>query len=321
MSVSIEFLSTKNTNPNPRLSFGSEALYGSPSTRFQPRGQRVSIAPRVKVAAKGIGVGFQLPERRKSSFYRSTVVFSASHEESKSSEESDEIKATAKESEEAWKQTLAAFREQAIKMQGVSQEAYEIYSKRAIAILKETSEQLKIEAEKARKDLTVVAKELSEDGKKYLTEATENNPEVKEIVEAFTLPTDDVKEVSTLRDFYLGIPYGLLLTLGGFISFMVTGSIPAIRFGIILGGTLLALSIASLRSHKKGKTSPVALKGQAAIATIIFLREIRLLSQRLMFPNLLITIVSGTMVAFYLYRITVEDKWRKGPDMEYGTEN
>lgn len=126
----------------------------------------------------------------------------------KSSEESSEIKASAKESEEAWKQTLAAFREQAIKMQSVSQEAYEIYSKKAIAILKETAEQLKIEAEKARKDLTVVAKELSEDSKKYLTEATENNPEVKEIVETFTLPTDDVKEFSTLRDFYLGIPYG-----------------------------------------------------------------------------------------------------------------
>ncbi|KAH9736965.1 protein fatty acid export 3 [Citrus sinensis] len=273
MSVSIELLSTKNPNPNPRLSFGSEALYGSPCMRVQSRAQRVSIAPRAKVAAKGIGVGFQLPERRRSSFYRSTVVFSASHEES-SSEESSEIKATAKESEEAWKQTLAAFREQAIKMQSVSQEAYEIYSKRATAILTETAEQLKIEAEKARKDLTVVAKELSEDGKKYLTEATENNPEVKEIVETFTLPTEDVKEFSTLRDFYLGIPYGLLLTVGGFISFMVTGSIPAIRFGIILGGALLALSIASLRSHKKGKTSPVALKGQAGQRVVYFTIEI-----------------------------------------------
>lgn len=82
MSVSIELLSTKNPNPNPRLSFGSEALYGSPCMRVQSRAQRVSIAPRAKVAAKGIGVGFQLPERRRSSFYRSTVVFSASHEES-----------------------------------------------------------------------------------------------------------------------------------------------------------------------------------------------------------------------------------------------
>lgn len=55
---------------------------------------------------------------------------------------------------------------------------------------------------------------------------------------------------------------------------MVTGSIPAIRFGIILGGTLLALSIASLRSHKKGKTSPVALKGQAGQHVVYFTIEI-----------------------------------------------
>ena len=55
---------------------------------------------------------------------------------------------------------------------------------------------------------------------------------------------------------------GLVLSLGGFISFMVTGSITAIRFGLILGGVLLALSILSLRSFKKGETSQLALKGQ-----------------------------------------------------------
>lgn len=64
----------------------------------------------------------------------------------------------------------------------------------------------------------------------------------------------------------------MLLTLGGFVSFMVTGSLPAIRFGIILGGTLLALSIASLKVHKKGKTSNVALKGQAGQYTVYFCR-------------------------------------------------
>lgn len=43
---------------------------------------------------------------------------------------------------------------------------------------------------------------------------------------------------------------------------MVTGSTEAIRFGMILGGVLLALSISSLRKHKRGKSSPLALKGQ-----------------------------------------------------------
>lgn len=61
----------------------------------------------------------------------------------------------------------------------------------------------------------------------------------------------------------LHVIVGLLLSLGGFLSFMVTGSISAIRFGVILGGTLLALSVSSLRSQNRGEISPLALKGQA----------------------------------------------------------
>lgn len=56
---------------------------------------------------------------------------------------------------------------------------------------------------------------------------------------------------------------GLLLSLGGFLSFMITGNLAAIRFGVILGGALLALSILSLRSYKRGRSSALALKGQA----------------------------------------------------------
>jgi len=55
---------------------------------------------------------------------------------------------------------------------------------------------------------------------------------------------------------------GLLLLVGGFINFMVSGSIPAIRFGVILGGALFALSLASLKSHRKGESSTKFLKGQ-----------------------------------------------------------
>lgn len=83
-------------------------------------------------------------------------------------EEKSDIKAGAEECEEAWKETLASFKEQALKMQSISQEAYELYSKEAIVVLKETSKQLKIEAEKAREDLTVIAQEISEEGKKAI---------------------------------------------------------------------------------------------------------------------------------------------------------
>ena len=113
------------------------------------------------------------------------------------------------ESQEAWKQALDTFREQASKIQSVSQEAYDLYSKKAIIILQNTSEQLKVQADKARHELSVAAKEIGEEGKEYLTTAAENSPEpVKEIVETFTFPTDDLSEISGLRDFYVGIPYG-----------------------------------------------------------------------------------------------------------------
>lgn len=46
---------------------------------------------------------------------------------------------------------------------------------------------------------------------------------------------------------------------------MLTGSISAIRFGIILGGTLLALSISSLKSWKKGEPSSLLVKGQTGV--------------------------------------------------------
>lgn len=56
---------------------------------------------------------------------------------------------------------------------------------------------------------------------------------------------------------------GLVLSVGGFLSFMVTGSVAAIRFGVILGGTLLALSVLSLRAYRRGESLPLSLKGQA----------------------------------------------------------
>lgn len=62
---------------------------------------------------------------------------------------------------------------------------------------------------------------------------------------------------------------GAILSVGGFLSFMVTGSIPAIRFGVILGGALLAFSISSLRSWRKGESSSLALKGQSGMFLIV----------------------------------------------------
>nr|KYP76673.1 hypothetical protein KK1_020925 [Cajanus cajan] len=186
---------------------------------------------------------------------------------------------------ESWKQALDAFREEASK---------------AILVLKDATEELRVTAE----------------------EIVENSPEVKEIVQTFASPDHDLAQISQLRDFYVGIPYGLVLSLGGFVSFMVTGSIAALRFGIVLGGVLLALSVSSLRSYKRGQSSSIMLKGQTAIATILFLREIRLLAAE---GSPLVTyftaLISGAVVAFYVYRLVLEHKQQNASNLESGTEN
>ncbi|GMH30110.1 hypothetical protein Nepgr_031953 [Nepenthes gracilis] len=249
------------------------------------------------VPPKGIAAIGLLAFPRKSLNSRSIVAFGAPHEESKSSDleiekDKNDLKRD-QELEEAWEQMLASFKEQAMKLQSVSQEAYVVYSKKALAVLKETAVQLKIRADKARYDLSVIAKDLSMEGKQYLASAAENYPEpVKDVVETFA-STDDLSDISVVRDFYIGIPYGAILFLGGFLNFMLTGSISAIRFGIILGGILLALSVSSLRSWRKREPSSLALNGQAVIAGILFLREIRLLSQGRSFASLVITMISG----------------------------
>ncbi|XVF37406.1 hypothetical protein REPUB_Repub20aG0005000 [Reevesia pubescens] len=325
-------LSINNPNPSsaleplkrltrPSASASPMALCLSPSLRLRPPSFRVSLTG--VAAPKGLTLGFRSLDRRVS-FNQSFVVFAASHEESKHSEieierEKEEVKMRSEEeSNEAWKQALETFKEQALKMQSVSQEAYEIYSKKALVTLKETSEQLKIQAEKAKNDLTEIVKEISEDGKVYLSTATENSPpEVKEIVETFSSSADDFNDVNKVLDFHVGIPYGFILSVWGFLSFMLTGSVPAIRFGVILGGALLAVSVSSLKSYKRGESSPLATKGQAVITSILFLRELSLLVRRGSLGTFLTTLVSGAVVAFYIYKLLPNKK----PGLETGTEN
>ncbi|KAF6168684.1 hypothetical protein GIB67_026570 [Kingdonia uniflora] len=242
------------------------ALFHTPSSPSLSMIRRLSVVTRcvspIGFQNRSISLGFQRLKKR------SFVSLAASHEDSHSEVEAEkrknELNMGSQESEDAWRQMLETFKEQTEKMQGMSKESYELYSKKAMAILKETSERLKIQAEKTTQDLSVIAREASEEGKEYFSIAAENSPEeLKDIVETFASPPDDLKQVSKVRDFYLGIPYGILLSLMGFLSFMLTGSTAGIRFGIILGGTLLALSISSLRSWRKGESDDLALKGQA----------------------------------------------------------
>ncbi|XP_021685801.2 protein FATTY ACID EXPORT 3, chloroplastic isoform X2 [Hevea brasiliensis] len=329
MTVAVELLAIRNPNylRLKRASLSSTKALGGPSPLVKSRGYKVSIEAPAVFTYKGLRIGFPSLERR-NSWSRPIVAFAASHEESHSEieveKENNGVELGAEESQEAWKETLASFKEQALKVQSVSQEAYEVYSKKAMVILKETSEQLKIQADKAKSDLAVLAKEVSEDGKEFLSVAAENSPEpVKEVVETLASATDDLADdFSQIRDFHVGIPYGFFLSVGGFLSFMLTGSISAVRFGIILGGALLALSVLSLKSYKKEVQPPTSiLKGEAGITAIIFLRELLLLSRKASFLTLFSTVISGAVVAFFLYRIIVNGKLNKGSDMGQGAEN
>ncbi|XVF84158.1 hypothetical protein PTKIN_Ptkin17bG0003200 [Pterospermum kingtungense] len=268
-------------SPNPSSSLGP--LMRLTRSSASPMPLCLSPSLRLRPPSSTLSLAFRSPERR-ISFNQSFVSFAASEDESHSEieveREKDEVKMGMEESNEAWKQALETFKQQALKMRSVSQEAYEIYSKKALVNLKQTSEQLKIQAEKAKNDFNEIAKEISEEGKVYLSTATENSPpELKEIVETYSSSADDFNDVAKVLDFHVGIPYGLILSVWGFLCFMLTGSVSAIRFGVILGGAHLALSILSLKSYKRGESSPLATKGQAVIASLIFLREFSLLIQ------------------------------------------
>ncbi|PKA51126.1 hypothetical protein AXF42_Ash010566 [Apostasia shenzhenica] len=246
-----------------------------------------------------------------------SLVSIAVHEESTHSdievEQENYLRKEPDESYKAWKQTLEIFKEEARKMKEMSQEAYELYSKRARIILMETSEILKTQANHARHHLSTIAIEISKEGKLYLSKAADKSPEsLKDIVDTFASSTNELKVASAVRDFYLGIPYGAFLTIGGFLNFMLTGSISAIRFGVILGSALLALSISSLRSWKSGQPAKLSLNGQAAIAAIIFIRECRLFMGIQSIPNFVITFMSGAMLAFYIYRVIIDRSSNRG---------
>ncbi|MCE3051172.1 hypothetical protein HAX54_049038 [Datura stramonium] len=326
-------ITNPNPSPSPLLKQASSMALSYTSTSLGFTSNQIPCKERTFLVVRSVsraGLGFRsglVPLAQRSFGNRSILPFATSHEESKPSDvelekDNNDLKEEAEASEEAWKQTLASFKEQAMKVQAVSQEAYEVYSDKAMIILKETSEKLKIQAEKAREDLTIILNEISEESKEYLTTAAENSPEpVKGIVETFVSSADELNDVSKVRDFYVGIPYGTLLSAGGFLYFMLSGSIAALRFGVILGSTLLALSISSLQSWKSGESTSLALKGQAAIATILFFREFRLLLQRPFIFNFITAIISGGVAAFYAYRILKNGEQTKGSNSAAQTDN
>ncbi|XP_072997617.1 protein FATTY ACID EXPORT 3, chloroplastic isoform X1 [Typha latifolia] len=320
MAASLQsFVHLRNPSPTliPNL-HGRGATCLSFSTFFHlEAAPRRLVLVQSPLSKKGPIVSF---DRRQSS---RLVALAASGEESIDSDldvekENKRVEIKQEDSREGLKQSLEHFKGEALKVKAMSQEVYEEYSKKAMEVLMETSEKLKIQADKAQKDLNVIAKEVSEEGLQYLDEATKNSPDaVKDIVETFR-SLRAVRKVSDIHDYHIGIPYGSLLALGGFLQFMLTGSIPAIRFGVILGTALLALGVVNLRYWRSGNASSLLLKWQTAIAVIIFFRE--LFSQGGFYSNLFGTLISGAMVGLYVYQILISGH-SKGQGFQQRSEN
>ncbi|VAH81083.1 unnamed protein product [Triticum turgidum subsp. durum] len=219
--------------------------------------------------------------------------------------ETEKIEIEPEEAQEVWREMLKQFKAEAIRMQALTTQAYDVYSKRAREVLLEASEKLRIQADKAQKDLTIIAAEVGEEGQEYLQLAAKNSPDsIKDITETINA-VGNLNGPSEYKDYHVGISFGTLLTVGGFLNFMLTGSTSAIRFGFVLGFALLALGISSLRSQRAGGRQPrLLLKGiQEAIASVIFFKDLSVFFRYGWFPNVFAVLLSGMVATFYIHRI------------------
>lgn len=280
---------------------------------------RIDSSLRALPAGTRLAAGGPVPRAR-----RAVAAFAGeeptSSEPGDDKEETESVEIEPEEAQEVWREMLKQFKGEALRMQALTTEAYDVYSKRAKEVLLEASEKLKIQADKAQKDLSVVAAEVGEEGQEYLKLAAQNSPDsVKDITETINA-LGKLNGPSEYKDYHVSIPFGTFLTVGGFLNFMLTGSVSAIRFGFVLGFALLALGISSLRSQRAGGRQPrLLLKGQAAIASVIFFRELSIFFKRGWFPNIFVVLLSGLVAAFYIHRIVTGG--HKGSSTESGSEN
>ncbi|XP_062207274.1 protein FATTY ACID EXPORT 3, chloroplastic-like [Phragmites australis] len=284
----------------------SPGLASAPSLRLA-RSSSSTSRRRLEVSLRAVSAGHRLAGRGAPRGRR--VVAALAGEETEGSEVGDDkddikVEINSEEAQETWKVMLEQFKAEALRMQALSMQAYDVYSKRTREVLLEASEKLRIHADKAQKDLSMIATEIGQEGQEYLVMAAQNSPDsIKDITETFRA-LGSLSWPSQYKDYHLGIPFGTFLTVGGFLNFMLTGSTSALRFGVVLGFALLVLGISSLRSQKeRGRPSRLLLKGQAAIASVIFFRELSVLLQNGWFPTIFMVLLSGTVATFCIYRI------------------
>ncbi len=135
------------------------------------------------------------------------------------------------------------------------------------------------QAEKASSVLAASAQELPARGKEGLSYVAENAPDpVKDIAEtalkAHYREDGSIKQGSKIHGFCLGIPYKVLLVVGGLLGF-ITGITVSIQFGVLLGGVILAFIVTSLGARKQGESTLRYIQGETIITGVIFFRFIQ----------------------------------------------
>ncbi|GJP29345.1 hypothetical protein CLOM_g16468 [Closterium sp. NIES-68] len=177
------------------------------------------------------------------------------------------------------------------------------------------AEQLKVQAEKAKVQIKEQADKAShqieevlhhvEENKEQIAAVAKDAPEpIREIVETAisSHSRDAIRRGAVIHDFCLGIPYGALLVVGGVLWFTLAGSLNALRFGLILGGCILASSISSLHAWQNHRPSSVYIAVQGALTSLVFVNEAsRFAMTKALFPTGLAAVASILMVAFYTY--------------------
>lgn len=173
------------------------------------------------------------------------------------------------------------------------------------------AKQWRKQSQKAKVALLVKAEEVAAQAAELaideLERVTETAPEgIKEIAQTALKSHSEEKAKSgaVIHDFCFGIPYGALLSVGGLLWFTVSGSLHALRFGTLLGGLLLAISVQSLRVWQQGKTTTRYIVAQSGIALAVSLFQFsRFFQTYRFFPTLVTAIASGAMFIFYWYVI------------------
>ncbi|XP_047066793.1 protein FATTY ACID EXPORT 6-like [Lolium rigidum] len=108
-----------------------------------------------------------------------------------------------------------------------------------------------------------------------------------------------------MDDFYVTIPYGLVVLGGGIAGYVKRGSAASLAAGAGFGGALLlagALSIWAFASHSRSLFATVLQTVCAAALTIVM--GIRYMKTRKVMPAGIVAMISALALIFYVYKIS-----------------